>query len=347
MNNMGQQFKMDISLGKARETCVFKGKNYRISVLSDCLIRLEYNEKGVFNDYPTIFAINRLFSKAPSFTVKQDENFLNITNDYFILEYAKEKPFEASKLVPDSNLRITLKDTDKIWYFNNPEVKNYKGAAESFDMSNKLTLDRGLYNIDGFASFDDTSRPVFVSDGTIRKNPSDGTDIYVFLYKKDFKKALESYYELTVYHSLLPRYALGLWWNKDENYNIQTLKEVVNNFDKNEIPFSTFLLGDKAKLDEKGNKFANFALNKQKFYTPELVNFLHEKNVYLGLNMKLSNGFLSGDSVYNEAKAILNVNNESPLPINVYNSNILNLYLKEIDELTKEGIDYFWLDDKN
>ena len=54
-------FKMDISLGKTKEQYVFKGKKYRISILSDVLIRLEYNEDGVFNDYPTIFAINRRF----------------------------------------------------------------------------------------------------------------------------------------------------------------------------------------------------------------------------------------------------------------------------------------------
>lgn len=63
---------------------------------------------------------------------------MNITNDYFILEYSKEKPFVASKLVPDSNLRITLRQTDKMWYVNQPEVKNLKGATYSFDYPKTL-----------------------------------------------------------------------------------------------------------------------------------------------------------------------------------------------------------------
>lgn len=123
----------------------------------------------------------------PTFTKKEDEKFLNITNDYFILEYNKEKPFAASKLIPDSNLRISIQGTDKIWYVNHPEVKNLKGATYSFDTKN-FTLDRGLYSLDGVASFNDSCRPVFVSDGTVKKNPSDGMDIYLLYTKIILKK---------------------------------------------------------------------------------------------------------------------------------------------------------------
>ena len=132
------------TLGFARPDCIFKGEKYRITILSDVLLRLEYNENKIFNDYPTLFAINRKFAKMPTFTKKEDEKFLNITNDYFILEYNKEKPFAASKLIPDSNLRISIQGTDKIWYVNHPEVKNLKGATYSFDTKN-FTLERGLY----------------------------------------------------------------------------------------------------------------------------------------------------------------------------------------------------------
>ena len=226
MSELASHFKIDVSRGKAKPNYVFQGKTYRITVLSDVLLRLEYNPDGIFNDYPTILALNRNFEKDPNIIVKQDEKYLNITNDYFVLEYSKEKPFEASKLVPDSNLRITVKDTDKIWYFNNPEVRNYKGSTYSFDYSKSFTLDKGLYNIDGFASIDDTARPVFIEDGSIKKNPSNGTDIYLFLYKNHFKKALDSYFELTGKPALLPRYALGVIWNKNEKYTSESLEEL-------------------------------------------------------------------------------------------------------------------------
>lgn len=90
MASINEYLTIDVTKGVARPDCIFKGKTYRITILSDVLVRLEYNENGIFNDYPTLFAINRNFTEKPNFTVKEDDKFLNITNDYFILEYSKE-----------------------------------------------------------------------------------------------------------------------------------------------------------------------------------------------------------------------------------------------------------------
>lgn len=42
---------------------------------------------------------------------------------------------------------------------------------------------------------------------------------------------------------MLPRYALGVWWNKDVTYNTKMIEDLVWAFKKNEIPLSVFLLG--------------------------------------------------------------------------------------------------------
>ena len=278
MGSLKDYFKIDTTLGFARPDCIFKGEKYRITILSDVLLRLEYNENKIFNDYPTLFAINRKFTKMPTFTKKEDEKFLNITNDYFILEYNKEKPFAASKLIPDSNLRISIQGTDKIWYVNHPEVKNLKGATYSFDTKN-FTLDRGLYSLDGVASFNDSCRPVFVSDGTVKKNPSDGMDIYLFVYKSNFEEALNSYYELTGKPSLIPRYALGVWWNKNEDYTSDDITSLINNFKKSDIPISTLLLGNKWNKTE-GKLSPTFNYNDKKFPNfIETANNIHRNGI--------------------------------------------------------------------
>lgn len=339
---MDEQFKINIDNGKSLSS--FTGKTYRITVLSDVLIRLEYNPDGIFNDYPTLFAINRKFNKTPELVVKQDEKFLNISNNYFLLEYSKEKPFEASKLVPDSNLRVTLKDTDKIWYFNNMEVRNYKGAFESFDASKTVNLSKGLYNTDGFVSFDDSERPVFVADGSIKKNPSSGTDIYLFIYKNDYEKALESYFTLTGYPTLVPRFALGVWWNKSEFYNEKDVLDIPSHFKKSNIPFSTVLLGD--VYQKKGKNTPNFAFDNEKFpNVSDMINKLHAQNIYFGLNIKPSKGVNSLDRSYNDIKALLKSNKDN-LPLNLYNTEVLNAFIRqEINFLESQGVDYFWYDD--
>lgn len=352
---LSEEFKTDITLGKAREDCTFKGNKYRITVLSDVLLRFEYSETGKFNDYPTIFAINRNFAKKPVFTVKQDEKYINITNDYFILEYSKEKPYIASKLVPDSNLRITLKDTDKLWYFGNPEVKNLKGSAYSFDNKSNINLSKGLYNLDGFASIDDTMSPVFISDGTIKKNPSDALDVYVFIYKNDFQKALDSYFELTGKPSFLPRYALGLCWNKNEDYTEEELKDIINNFNKINIPLSSILLGSKWNLNKEGKTLSNYKFDNEKYKNLEqTINDIHQKNVFLGVTINPKNGITPYDNGYQSLKTKLNIIKDGVIPINVYNTVILETFLNEtltnlnidfikIDEITEDKIKTFML----
>lgn len=329
-----ESVKTNISLGKARENCVFKGNYYRITILSNNLIRLEYNENGIFNDYPTIFATNRYFKKMPSFSVKEDSKFLNITTDLFVLEYSKEKPYESSKLLPDSNFRITIKSTNKQWYYNNPEVKNLRGTTFSFDYSKNFSLSKGLYNLDGFASFDDSNRPIIDKDGFIKKNPSDSLDMYLFIYE-NFNAALDSYFELTGYPALLPRYAFGVWWNKNEDYNAVTLMDVVNSFNKENMPISSVLLGDKYRKNN-----TNFEIDNIKFPNfKETINELHRRNIHFGLTIKPGEGVKEFDKSYSQ-------NFVKDMPINVYNSEAVNIFLtKIIDELTKLGVDYFLIDD--
>ena len=338
---MSNHFKIDVSKGFAKPECIFKGQKYRITILSEVLIRFEYNESGIFNDYPTIQAINRNFENIPDFTVKQDEKFLNIQNNYFILEYSKEKPFESGKLVPDSNLRVSLVGTDKVWYYNHPEVRNFKGAAYSFDVDKHgIKVEKGLYSTDGFATINDTGNPVFVADGSIKKNPSDGIDIYLFIYRKDFGKALKSYFELTGYPNLPPRYALGVWWNKNENYNQNDVENLMDNFDKSEIPLSSILLG--YCWCNNGYEF-----DKEKYPNIDnLIKKMHDRKVYLGLRLNTEKGFTESDSFYSKAKEISKVNS-SVIPLNVYNTDLLNeFYNSVIDNLLNLGVDYFWLDDK-
>lgn len=341
---LSEEFKTDITLGKAREDCTFKGNKYRITVLSDVLLRFEYSETGKFNDYPTIFAINRNFAKKPVFTVKQDEKYINITNDYFILEYSKEKPYIASKLVPDSNLRITLKGTDKLWYFGNPEVKNLKGTTYSFDNKTNISLSKGLYNLDGFASIDDTMSPVFISDGTIKKNPSDALDVYVFIYKNDFQKALDSYFELTGKPSFIPRYALGVCWNKNEDYTEEELKDIISNFNKINIPLSSILLGSKWNLNKEGKTLSNYKFDNEKYKNLEqTINDIHQKNVFLGLTINPQSGITPYDSGYQSLKTKLNITKDGIIPINVYNTAILETFLNET--LAKLNIDFIKIDE--
>ena len=121
MYDLGSNFKIDLTYSKTPSSFVYRGKTYRISIISDTLIRFEYSETGSFNDYPTFFAQNRSFGK-PKVSIVEDENILIIRNDNFVLEYKKNKNFVGSKIFPEQNRKVTITNTEKIGFFNHPEV---------------------------------------------------------------------------------------------------------------------------------------------------------------------------------------------------------------------------------
>ena len=63
MYNLGEQFARDYSLALANPECVLQGEKYRFTILSESLIRIEYNKDGVFEDRPTELVWYRNFEK--------------------------------------------------------------------------------------------------------------------------------------------------------------------------------------------------------------------------------------------------------------------------------------------
>ena len=189
MYPLGKQFEIDGSKAKSDDKCTYKGKHYRITVLSERLVRLEYTPSGVFVDVPSQFVSNRAFM-YPTYQTKQDSKFLEITTKYFRLTYVKEAPFSGTKVDPMKNLKITLfmggKENDRDWYYGHPEVRNLGGNMISEDINTPKPLRRGLYSLEGFASFDDSNSLLFYPDGTLYNREAGSLDIYVFMYKNDF-----------------------------------------------------------------------------------------------------------------------------------------------------------------
>ena len=348
MYDLGNEFKVNLTKSKTPSSYVYRGNKYRISIISNSLIRFEYSETGSFNDYPTFFATNRSFG-TPRVSVEEDNQTLIIRSEKFILEYRKEKNFIGSKLIPDQNLKVTIADTERSWYFGHPEAKNLSGTAFSLDdMNGKVQLDRGLFSIDGFTSFDDSRTPILDQNGNILAPNYKNIDTYLFVYNNDFGVGLRDYFNLTTLPPLIPRYALGVWWAKNEKYTEEEIQKLVNSFKKNEIPFSILLLGNYARTK---NKYSNlsFTFDKTIFPNPlALSNYLHKNHIFLGTNI-LTDGILSVEEAHHDDFVKIYPNDsDKNIPINVYNSKLMDAFLKGIiNPYLQSGVDFLWVDDKN
>ena len=84
------------------------GKKFRITVLSPRLIRIEYNEKGLFEDRPTSLIINRSFPKIDYFITESD-SMIEVNTGVFTLTYVKDSPIKSGILSSNINdcLNIT------------------------------------------------------------------------------------------------------------------------------------------------------------------------------------------------------------------------------------------------
>lgn len=351
MTRLDANFIPNLNDGISSERVVFRGSNYRITVLSERLLRLEYNPNGHFSDNLTTLVANRNFS-VPAFKVEQDDKYLMITTNYFMLQYIKNKSFVGPKFAPDNNLRVTLLNTDKSWFYGQAEARNFKGGASSLDNFNgSVKLDKGLYSTDGFVMIDDSNNLEIDASGGLISPDKDKVDLYLFMYKRDFGLCLKDYFTLTGYPELIPRYALGIWWNKERIYSSEDTKLLIKAFNRNKIPISVLLLSEFWHIKDKTNYNlykTGFSFNKDLFPNPsEFTTYMHERGIRVGLNIDPSEGVRKEEDRYKFISDELLITDGVTIPFNVLDKNFMSLYVKHlIDPLLSLGVDIFWIDYK-
>ena len=244
MYPLGKQFEVDYTKAKCDKKAVVQGSNYRFSVISERIIRIEFSPDGKFLDKPTQLVKKRNIGLA-DFSVRQDASFLEISTKYFTLSYIKGQSFYGTKIDPMKNLKISLlakeRDRCKDWYVGHPEARNLMGNMIGVDVDIPSNLKKGLYSIDGFVSIDDSNSQVIEEDGTLSSPMANHLDIYVFMYDRDFKHALFDYFKMTGAPSLIPRYALGNWWSRNTIYDDESVHNLIRHFEKKMIPLSVML----------------------------------------------------------------------------------------------------------
>ena len=266
----------DRTLSKSLDDCIFQGKNYRITVLTERLVRLEYSTSGNFVDDPTEQVWFRKFDK-PKFEVDDKDTTLVIKTDYFHLNYKKEKSFMGSKFVPAANLRISLKGTNTTWYYKHPEVRNILAGA--YSDGDKLYNQKSLWSFDGMVSIDDSYSMLFDENGDLVPRSEYNVDIYVFMYGKDYELALRDYYNLTGWPLMLPRYAFGVWFYKNAPYSSSEFLKIVSKFDDFKIPLSVLILSG-------WNVRNSLKFDQDKYNDPlQFIELMHYHKIHVGLKL--------------------------------------------------------------
>ena len=322
------------NLISAKESYIV-GKKYRFTVLSPRLIRLEYNPLGVFEDRSTSMVINRKFPKV-YYSITESDTLIQIDTGIFTLTYVKDSELKSSAL--GSNIKAMINGTKIEWQMNNPEVKNLRSINYSIDsIKDKIILDNGLYSLDGFCVLDDSRSLVLDENNNFIEREKNVKDIYLFMYNKDFEGCLTDYFTLTGYPSLIPRYALGAWWYKNDNYKENDIVNLIDKFNSENIPISIFLLGD-------------YWHDNMNNYTPsidlrEISNYLSDFNIKFGVTINPKLEIKKGSNEYNAISNYINTDKFNFIPLS---NDKIGLYLNFfVNNLKSLGVNIFSIDYNN
>lgn len=342
----------------ANSDCMVIGNKYRFSVLTENLVRIEYSEDGCFEDRATQTIINRNF-ETPDFKVTENEDRLVIKTKFFVLTYLKGRTFSRNSLY----IRYIADNSEMVyewnWYYGSDPKDDYdvapenlKGTARTLDFaSGEIPLDDGILSRGNFAEIDDSKSAIIASDGWIEERKP-CIDLYVFMYAKNYKKALDDFYKLTGKTPLIPRYALGNMWSRFYKYSQDEYLKLMDRFCNEGYPISTAIIDMDWHLYEYDRKYSSgwtgYTWNKELF--PDYKDFIKElkkRKIGVSLNLHPSDGVVAYEEMYPQMAAAMGINPESKEPVNFnfadpkFIENYFDILLHPYED---DGVDFWWID---
>ena len=327
---------------------VVRGDRFRITVLTDGLVRLEHAEDGVFEDRASTFAVDRE-QPVPEFTVHDHGDHLEIVTARFRLSY-DTGPFTTSGLSLAVGGGVT--SYHSVWRFGSTGG-DLGGTARTLDTADgAIPLEPGLVSRNGYAVIDDSRSLLFDAEGWVAPRTGDRQDLYVFAYGHDYAEALQAFYAVSGRTPVLPRWALGNWWSRYYAYTADEYVRLMTRFQDEGIPFSVSVLDmDWHVVDvdpAHGSGWTGYSWNRELFPEPgTLLSWLHEHGLRVTLNVHPADGVRSFEDAYPAMAAALgrDPSTGEPISFDVTDREFLAAYFEVLHRgLEAEGVDFWWLD---
>ena len=327
---------------------VVRGEKYRITVLTDGLLRLEYAEDGVFEDRASAFALHRQ-QPVPDFSVRESGHALEIITDRLHLTYDRG-PFTTSGL--SVQVRGNISSYHSVWRYGQPAA-DLGGTARTLDMADgRIPLEPGVASRVGYAVLDDSRTLLLEADGWVAPRPPGRTDLYVFGYGHDYADAVQAFYAVSGHPPLVPRWALGNWWSRYHRYTAAGYRELIERFRAEGLPFAVSVIDMDWHLVDvdptHGSGWTGYTWNRDLFPDPAgFLEWLHANGLRVTLNVHPADGVRAFEDAYPAMAAALgrDPGSTEPIPFDVTDGDFLAAYFEVLHrELERQGVDFWWLD---
>ena len=327
---------------------IIEGEKYRITILTECLVRLEYSENGLFENRPTQTVFNRNFPKT-EFTLTKTDYGIQINTKALQIDY-NENDFSANGLC--IKVKGGLTQYHSIWYYGD-KITDLGGTARTLDEADgAIPLENGIISKNGFSVLDDSKSHVLLEDGWIEPRQKGIKDIYFWGYGRNYKQAIADFYKLCGKTPMLPRFALGNWWSRYYKYTEKSYIELMDKFRENNIPFSVAVIDmdwHLVDIDPKyGSGWTGYTWNKDFFPNPKrFLDKLHEYGMKTTLNVHPAEGVQAHEEMYKQIAEHMGVDteNEQPVMCDPADPKFIEAYFKYLHHpREQEGVDFWWID---
>ena len=332
----------------ARPESVVCGNGYRITVLTDRLLRLEYEADNRFEDSATQMALCREFPAVP-FTSAVQDGRLTIDTECLHLEY-DQQPFSSA------GLSVTLKGQftvyAAIWHYGDAD-ESFGGTARTLDAADgEIPLESSIMSSKGYAVLDDSRSMRMSEDGKLLPFKPHGEDLYLFANGHDYQACLRDFLRLSGSAPVVPRFALGNWWSRFYPYSEESYMELMNKFHDEGIPLSVSVLDMNwhvTNIDPKyGSGWTGYTWDREKFPNPpRLMKWLHDHGLRVTLNDHPADGIRPCEDQY---EAMAREMGEDPadgksFPFDAASEKFLTALDRAVLEpFENDGVDFWWLD---
>jgi alpha-glucosidase (family GH31 glycosyl hydrolase) len=318
----------------------------RFTVLTDRLIRLEYDASSTFEDRASQTFWYRE-QPVPDFSVKTHDDGVEIETECLHLRYIADGGGFTRE-----NLLIRVKTLSALWHPGDSDPFNLRGTTRTLDMINgSAPLSSGLMSRSGWSLVDDSGTLVFNEAGWVEARPKGTTDWYFFGYGHDYKACLADYCRISGSAPLIPRWILGNWWSRYWHYTQAELEQLMNDFQAHELPLSVCIVDMDWHLTKTNNAssgWTGYTWDRDLFPDPEgFIQFLHDKGLRTALNLHPADGVHNHEAAYPEMARRMGIDPASgdPVPFDITDPQFVNAYFEVLHHPQEAmGVDFWWID---
>ena len=349
-------------IGQTAENVAYQDNQVRFTVITDGVIRLEWQPEGKFTDLASFVASERDYPEV-AYKVRSAGKKVEITTSKMVLTYKKD----TGKFTKD-NLEIKATDGFFTWKPGMKQKENLKGTFRTLDgldgdvqtqtwvsdmkKGEIRQFEDGILAKDGWTLIDESENYLFDDSEWAWVKERDAKkcqDWYFMAYGHDYKAALKDFTVFAGKMPLPPRFTFGYWWSRYWAYTDKEMRTLVDKFHAYDIPLDVLVVDmDWHYTDEGRGGWTGWTWNKSLFPNPEkFMDYLKSEGLKVTLNLHPADGFDHWEECYPALAKSLGKDPEGTKRIDWINSDkefMTSMFEQVMHPMQEEGVDFWWLD---